>query len=429
MNAEHLLVSRLIQDADVACLYDRNISAEMFADPIAQQAVRFILEFHKKYKAVPSPTALADAVEIPLKYAPDPADHYLDDVAEQYVRNGITAALLETAKAMEAGTPTQLSETLRSRVAKLSLTGARNIQREIGENVDARFERYLARKNSGGMIGLPTPWTTLDKMTLGWQKETYNGIVGRPGLGKTHLVHRCAIAVWKAGGNVLFCNEELPDETMDRRHDSHALRLCYERFRAGMLTTHEEERYKDGLADMAARRGEFNGVGDFRWAHGASTVAGIAAKCEEHGPDFLVIDGAYLLRPDQSGLRDEAIQKNISRGIKRSLVTGLKLPVLISVQINRDGDEAKNKGRLSMSNIAGSDAFAQDCDIVVAIGKQTDDERAQGEVPLVPLKSRDAPLTPFLIAFDFETMDFRELGTRAQLIDKASKDADTEFDA
>ena len=42
-----------------------------------------------------------------------------------------------------------------------------------------------ASENSGGLTGIPTGYTDLDKMTSGWQKSDLVIIAGRPAMGKT----------------------------------------------------------------------------------------------------------------------------------------------------------------------------------------------------------------------------------------------------
>jgi replicative DNA helicase len=247
----------------------------------------------------------------------------------------------------------------------------------------------------------------------------YCGFVARPGVGKTWMMLRLAYKAWAVGKKVLFINKELPDEMMSRRWDALHLRLPYGKLKDGDLSTADEAKYKAGMAAL-----EQSGAADrWVWLHGASTISGIAAKIEELEPDIVFVDGAYLLFDEDNAKQRWERYENISRGLKR-LAQEYKVPVIISIQLNKQGDTIKNKKtQITASDVMGSDAFAQDVDLLMAL-EQTEDMRLNKELRMIPLKVREAEPVPIRITWDFETMESKDLGIALTVIDDDDEELD-----
>lgn len=102
----------------------------------------------------------------------------------------------------------------------------------------------------------------------------------------------------------------------------------------------------------------------------------------------MLIDGAYLLQDEDGGKRMWEKNMNISRGIKQ-IAQDYKVPVIISIQLNRQGDSRKGS-EPTLSDVAYSDAYAQDVDFLLGLD-QDDDQKLNGELKILPLAVREAP--------------------------------------
>lgn len=418
MDFARMAISRALQDQNMSAFLDKNCGPDMLPDMESKAVLAFMWEFFKKHRAVPSPTLVeTQFAGYALPYAPDPSDYYVGKVMEQHARTLAADMLLRDGRKLLTDEPFKIIGEFRSAFSKMLAMGAEHREKTIEVNTDERWASYELRKTSVGVLGIPTGYDSLDTLTQGWQPEMYCGIAARPGIGKTWGVLKLALFAWQSGYDVLFCNKELPDEMMERRFDALLFKLAYERLRTGMLTTVEETRYKAGLEAMAKAQ-----PAKWTWLHGASTVSAICAKVEEHSPDLVVIDGAYLLRDEDGGRQPWERYTNISRGIKR-MCQDYKLPTIITIQLARTGDTKKNKTRVTQSDVMGSDAFAQDVDILIALD-QTDTQQAMGEQVWLPLKCREAPPTPFTLRTDFETMETKDLGVTTTVVDSDSDSID-----
>jgi replicative DNA helicase len=417
MDVGRLLLSRTLQDQNLTPLLDGNILPERMPTSDDGLVLRFMLDFYREHSAVPSPSLVSQRFpEYIFPYAPDPASFYAGEVKKLWVRSEGQDVVLKQMKLLGATNvdPFDVIGYLRSAFSQLM--GARGTHRDkrVEENVLDRWARYVERKSKVGLLGIPTPWDTLNDLTQGLLPEMYFGYGGRPGTGKTWAMLLFAIVAWLEGYRVLFVNKELSDELMERRFDAILYRLPYEQFRKGMLTEGEEARYREGLANFDARKG-------FMWLHGANTVSAIEAKVDDFAPELVIVDGAYLLLPEREQRFTSGRERNehISRNLK-DLSQRRKLPLGISVQLNRG---AELKARTSKNGVAeigqgdvfGSDAYMQDVDVFVAL-EQTEDMRLDRRMKHVVLKSREAGKETFLSQWDFDEMCFDGIGTLASVI-------------
>ena len=417
MDAGRRALVRVLQEQSLGPVMERGVKPFMFPDREVSEVFTFILDFHAKHKAVPSP-GLVESIfpGLHLPFAPDPLGYYVDEVLKQFVRSKTAEVLMERAPVVvSASDPEPSMVELRQELNRLQ--GLLEVHRLSTPNDGAasRMDRYLQRKGTQGLLGIPTAFASLDAMTLGWEPHTYNGVAARPKTGKTWWLLKNADAAWAAGYKVLFCNKELPDEKMNDRLDALRAGVSYSRFRRGKLLDPEvkklEEYYRS--LDEAAEP-------TWWWLNNVQTASGIAAKIEEVKPDLVVIDGAYLLR-DETGARSSwERQMGISRSLK-AIASDFPVAVLISIQLNRDGDQAKSKRRPTLSDLAGSDAFGQDVDTMFGL-QQDDDARAAKELEVVPLATRESEGGIFRHVWDLDRMDFRDLGTNLKLVQNDDED-------
>ena len=751
MDYGRLAISRAVTDKNIGPILERGLTPEMMPTPEDRSVLAFVLDFYKKHRDVPSPQAIENQFPgYTLGYAPDPTSFYVDKILEQFVRVEVQETLLNEAKGLVGkSSPFDVLDRLRSRFGRLSSLGAVSLERDIAEGAYDRLQAYEERKNNVGLLGIPTPWPSLDDLTQGWQKEMYVGVAARPKTGKAqpltskvltetgfklmgeikvgdrlasvdgapsvvtgvypqgkkpvyrftfedgrtaeasdehlwevhfrgwegprilttleiselltkkryqkrlsirmfsgefgtddgvtmdpyvlgallgdgcfvgkalgfsngdseilenlrrrlsgvaeinhysaydygiscggkgtsnilmdqlremglwglkseekfipeaylsasvdsrwelirglmdtdgwaaksgsayfstssprmaeqfvelvrslggrakvkrkstthkdtyvvrvtiseparlfsvsrkrerlegrgkpgagHLViesvefigeqecqcisvshpsnlyvtdnyvvtHntwfllRLAHKAWKEGYNVLFFNKEVRTDIMEQRFDALEWLLPYKRFREGMLTSAEEQRYRSGLLAMEKKPPK----NYLKFIHGVNTVSHIAAKVDEYDPDIVFIDGAYLLVDELRARQEWERQKNLSRAIK-ALSQETTKPIIISIQLGRGGDIKQRTTRggvlpITMADVAGSDAFAQDVDLLMGL-EQTEDMRLRNELKIIPLAVREAAPEPILVGWDFETMKSEDFGVQTTVVE------------
>ena len=416
MDFGRLAIARAIADKDLTAVLERGLTPEMMPTSEDAQVLDFVLEFYRQHRDVPSPQVVETTFpDYKLGYAADPTSFYVDEVVRQHVRSKAQESVLRNAKGLVGSAdPFGVLGALKGHLSRLASLGTVSLERDVSEGALDRLQLYEDRKNNVGLLGIPTPWSSLDNWTQGWQAESYYGIAARPKTGKTWLLLRIAHKAWAEGYNVLFFNKENRTEIMERRLDALEYMLPYQKLRKGLLTSAQEKRYESGLKKMDQSPPK----NFFRFIHGANTVSEVHGKVDEHKPDIIVVDGAYLLIPETGGSKEWERQKSLSREIK-ALATATKLPTLITIQLNRGADMKQRSTRngvmpITLGDVAGSDAFAQDVDMLIGM-EQTDDMRAQDQMKLIPLATREADAEPVMIGWDFDTMESKDFGSIASM--------------
>jgi replicative DNA helicase len=207
-------------------------------------------------------------------------------------------------------------------------------------------------------------------------------LAGRPGTGKSALAGQIAYDCAESGGRVAFFSLEMTgEEIVDR------LALV----RGG----------RDARGDSRIKTGKIREIGKFKTLHifdnsEKYTVPSINAKCrllatQKGGLSFVVIDYLTLITPiDRKQSREQQVAE-ISRSIKQ-MAGGLKVPVLVLAQLNRESDKEERRPRLSDLRESGS--IEQDSDRVWFLwndAKNTSQDNEWLDLVLFQAKCRGGP--------------------------------------
>ncbi len=177
-------------------------------------------------------------------------------------------------------------------------------------------------------------------------------LAGRPGTGKSAFAGQVAYDCAENGGRVAFFSLEMTGEEIVER-----LALI----RGG----------RDAIAVKTTMTRAIREIGKFKMLHifdnsEKYTVPSINAKCrllatQKGGLSLVVIDYLTLITPiDRKQSREQQVAE-ISRSIKQ-MAGGLKVPVLVLAQLNRESDKEERRPRLSDLRESGS--IEQDSDRV-----------------------------------------------------------------
>ena len=178
----------------------------------------------------------------------------------------------------------------------------------------------------------------------------------------------------KLGYKVLFFTTEMSSQAIARRIDAVWCNLNYTRFTKGRLNAQEYSRYEKYLQDIEGNT-DFNLI--IEQVH--IGVSEISAKIDQHKPDMVFVDGAYLLEDETDGEDDWRSQVRIFRGLKR-IARAKKVPIFASTQSKTE--------KANLSSIAFASHIRADADVIM--GMQFDEEMRQDkEMALALLKLRE----------------------------------------
>ena len=304
---------------------------------------------------------------------------------------------------------------------------------------EVREDFFQARMTSASLRGVPSGWGYLDDHTNGWINGDLATLVGRPGTGKTWLLIYNAYCAWLAGYKVLVVSNELAALQFGRRMLGMQTKINPRIISKGQLSTSMQQYFLENIQAMDNGVAFDIIVGGFR-----SSVETVSAFTKELGPDIVLVDAAYLLKPEQNASRSsngrrETVADTIE-ALKR-LALDENRPIVQTVQFNRSArkiarnDDQEERGNplshLSLDKIGETDVIGQASSIVLGIDQyEAPYERTRRWVGL--LKGREGESGIFAINYRHQPVDFnvlhtgygRNIRTTAQMEDNA---VDTEF--
>jgi replicative DNA helicase len=222
-------------------------------------------------------------------------------------------------------------------------------------------ELQLLKDHKDGLTGVPTGFSTLDRMTSGWQKSDLVIIAARPGMGKTAFVvsaMRNAAVDFKQP--VAIFSLEMASVQLVNRMISAEAELEGEKIRKGNLADFEWQQLVHKTNKLAS-------APIFIDDTPALSILELRAKCRrlkaEHNIQLVIIDYLQLMRGDAGGNREQEIA-SISRALK-GIAKELSVPVLALSQLSRSVETRGGDKRPQLSDLRESGSIEQDADIVM----------------------------------------------------------------
>ena len=349
-------------------------------------------------------SALMDAVPSAANLA-----YYFDIIREKYVLRRMLATCTEVIGRIHEhqGEVDSLVDEAERDILKIGEdregTAVRSMKDLVHKAIDV-IQDYHQR--AGGLTGVGTGFTELDKMTSGMHEGEMIVIAARPSMGKTSLAMNIAEHV--------AVNEKLPVGvfSLEMTSESLVMRLLCS------LARVNGKAIRDG----------FMSEGDFRKLTSAASKLGKAPMLiddtpglsilqlrararrmwQQHGVKLFVIDYLQLLHSTSRKAENNRQQEvaDISSGVK-ALAKELKVPVIVLCQLNREFEKEKNR-KPRLSDLRESGSIEQDADVVGLLYKPStdDDEEVQPEgdgggipVNLLIAKQRNGPTGDVRLTF------------------------------
>ena len=407
MNNERKLLSKTIVERDLTPLFDHNVNANWFSDHEDRKIWIFVREHFTKYGECPSIDVVNENFPtyelVPVN---DSLDYLLDSLVSAR-RKIATANILRDAidKIDKEQDHEGALLALQSGIIQLDASGFTETNDvDITEDLelDKRWSRYQERKaNPETLLGYPTGFPTIDKVTSGLQNGQLIVITATPKTGKSTVALQIALNIHETSQVVpMFYSFEMSNREQEDRFDAMKARISYQRFITGTNTREEEDRYYTVVNQGLRRRKGFWLVD----SASGSTLSGVVAKLQQHRPSILFIDGMYLMIDEQTGeANTPQALTNLTRGFKR-MAQKFNIPIVITTQ---SLDWKKSKGKLSANSIGYSSSFFQDADVLFGLEKP--EEEVDETRVLSILASRNSGPGSTFLTWEWDTATFREM--------------------
>jgi len=214
----------------------------------------------------------------------------------------------------------------------------------------------------GGLTGIPSGFSNLDRITSGWQKSDLVIMAGRPGMGKTAFVLSLARnAAVDHGKGVAIFSLEMSSVQLVTRLISAETELSGETLKSGNLKDYEWEQLNNRIQNLSNAPIYIDDTPQL-------SIFDLRAKARRLKSNkdisLIVIDYLQLMRGDEGngkGNREQEISY-ISRSLK-ALAKELDIPVIALAQLSRAVEQRHDKLPI-LSDLRESGSIEQDADMV-----------------------------------------------------------------
>jgi replicative DNA helicase len=257
---------------------------------------------------------------------------------------------------------------------------SRGFQSFLKAVTDAVQVANAAYQRDGGLAGLSTGLSDLDRKLGGLHRSDLLILAGRPSMGKTSLATNIAFNIAKAyrrgrkpdgtegavnGGVVGFFSLEMSAEQLAARVLSEAAEVPSEQIRRGDMTETEFRRFVDAAKTLES-------CPLFIDDTPALPISQLAARARRlkrtHGLDALFVDYLQLVKPATA--KDSRVNEvsEITQGLK-AIAKELDIPVVALSQLSRQVENREDK-RPQLSDLRESGSIEQDADVVMFVFRE-----------------------------------------------------------
>lgn len=401
------LLNVILDKKDSSIILFNNLSDEYFCD--YPNEYNYIKSHLNEYGTIPDKVSFLDKFpDFEVLQVNEPTSYLLNELYNDYNTRFLAKTfnsvrhLLENGKTEEA--------------MKVYLNASNDLSKAVPlDCVDitqdtSRYDSYVDKCQDFSHYYIKTGFNELDDLIGGWDKsEELATIAARPGVGKSWILLKMAIAALEQGLKVGLYSGEMSERKVGYRFDTLVSHLSNSSLLRGNINVEGEyKKYIDSLKTMY--KGSLK-VLTPTMINGPAGVTALRAFVEKEKLDILFVDQHSLLEDDRKAKNPVEKAANISRDLKNLQVLK-QIPIIAVSQQNRS--EFNNSP--STANIAQSDRISQDSTIVIFI------EQKDGVLTLHLTKARDSVNDKHLkYVCDFDKGIFQFLpndGTDAQACEK-----------
>ena len=266
-------------------------------------------------------------------------------------------------------------------------------------------------EHRGTIVGVPTGFTDLDRLTGGLQKSDLVVLAARPGVGKSSLAlslaHNTAL---KYHNSIAFFSLEMSKDQLAQRLLSMDAGIDQQRLRTGRIEEDEWDRIVYAMDTLS----EAN-----IWIDDTAGISTIEMRSKArrlhtaHPIDLIIVDYLQLMQATIGGRRNEnRVQEisEISRSLK-GLARELNIPVLALAQLSRAVESRQSKVP-QLSDLRESGSIEQDSDIVMFIYRDdvyNPESERKNIADIIIAKHRNGPVGEISLYFQANQTRFRDL--------------------
>lgn len=404
-------LTKLIETGDYTLVQDKQIKANFFTTKQNKKAFKYIGEYYLKNGELPTSRVFSRQfpdIKLETYIHPESLQEvvgteesltfWCNEIRQKTTHNTLCDILENSGEKLEDLETEKAYEILKKGIIHIENDIVETSSIDITKDKEQRKLAYLERKNNQGMIGIPMGIDKLDFILKGMQPKQLITLIAKTGVGKSWFLLIVAAYCQLNGYKVLIFTTEMSEEMMEDRIEAVLIGMMfgdfnYGKFKSGMLSPQEEETYfkfldkKETLEPLIIES--------------ATGVSNVNAKIDQHNPDLVLVDSAYLMEDDRGAEQDWLRVAHITRDLKQ-LAKRKKLPIMINSQAD---STTSTKTGPELENIGYAKAIGQDSDVVLSLFRD-ENMISDREMKVKILKQREGILGSVMLNWDFTRMNF-----------------------
>lgn len=368
-------LNKLLQTGDTSILLMNNLNDEFFSDYTDE--FNWIKEHVNKYGNCPDMASfVAKFPDFDVIEVKETISYLVDELYTDRNRRKL-AKIFNKVRQLLNEDKTEEAMTLYTNAAS-DIVKSNHIETvDILRNT-SRYDDYVEKCNDFDKYYVRTGFKELDDLIGGWDRnEELATIVARPGVGKSWVLQKIAVAAAEQGLNVGLYSGEMSENKVGFRVDTLISHLSNSGIMKGKSEIQTE--YKKYMEELPNKFKGSIKVLTPAMINGVAGVTALRAFVEKEHLDILCIDQHSLLDDDRKARNPVEKAANISRDLKNlQVIKGI--PIIAVSQQNRDSVD----NGLTTAHVSQSDRIAQDSTILIFI------QQKDHVLTLNLVKSRDS---------------------------------------
>jgi replicative DNA helicase len=343
-------LNKILEEKDSSLITINNLTDEFFSD--YKDEFNFIKNHLLKYKNIPDrETFLNVFPKFDIIEVKESNKYLLDSLYEDRNKKLLASTFNKVRTALLNDDTDKAIKIYNEDIEKLS--SAKHLESiDLIEDL-SRYDNYVKKTTNFTKFYTKTGFPELDEVIGGWdRKEELTTIVARPGVGKSWLLLKIAIAAAQQGLRVGIYSGEMSEDKVGYRIDtliSHISNTKIIRGNEDVMVDYKKylESIKDTITGTikVLTPTSINGI---------PGVSALRAFIEKDNLDMLCVDQYSLLEDDRKAKSQTDQTSNIAKDLK-ALQVLKQIPIIAISQQNRENVE----NGVSASNVALSDKIGQ----------------------------------------------------------------------
>ncbi len=309
---------------------------------------------------------------------------------------------------------------------KIFTLSDRNMKRDT-QHIDSVIDQAIddlqsTQLREDGLSGVPSGYTGIDRVTLGWQPSDLVIIAARPSVGKTAFVLTMARNMTvEHNVPVAFFSLEMSSLQLAKRLMISETGLEPEKIKGGKkLADYEWEQLHSKISQLVKAPLYIDDTPSLSIYEFRSKARRLVANA---GVKMIIIDYLQLMTgpPELKGMREQEVS-SISRSLK-SIAKELNVPIIALSQLSRAVETRGGAKRPQLSDLRESGAIEQDADIVMFIhrpdyyGLTDDNPELKGMTDIIIAKHRNGEVRDVQMRFRNSEVRFVDVTDSALSMD------------